>query len=45
MVKKSYLQELKTIHHQGFHITLGAFITSPIESLYIEANRPLVLRK
>ena len=36
--RKSYLQELETIHHQGLHIALGAFTTSLIESLYIEAN-------
>ena len=44
--RKSYLRELKTIHHLGLRIALGAFITSPIESLYIEANEPpLSLRR
>ena len=38
--RKSYLRELKTIHHLGLRIALGAFTTSPIESLYIEANEP-----
>ena len=44
--RKSYLRELKTIHHLGLYIALGAFTTSPIESLYIEANEPpLSLRR
>ena len=44
--RKSYLRELKTIHHLGLCIALGAFTTSPIESLYIEANEPpLSLRR
>ena len=34
--RKSYLQRLETIHHQGLRLTLGAFNTSPKESLYIE---------
>ena len=34
------------LHYQGLHIVLGAFTTSPIESLYIEANKPpLFLRR
>ena len=44
--RKSYLQRLETIHHQGLRLTLGAFNTSPKESLYIEANEPpLYLRR
>ena len=44
--KKSYLRELKTIHHLGLYTALGAFTTSPIESLYVEANEPpLSLRR
>ena len=44
--RKSYLSELETIHHLGLHIALGAFTTSPIESLFIEANEPpLSLRR
>ena len=44
--RKSYLGELETIHHLGLRIALGAFIASPIESLYIEANEtPLSLRR
>ena len=44
--RKSYLQRLETIHHQGLRLTLGSFNTSPKESLYIEANEPpLYLRR
>ena len=32
--------ELETIHHLGLPFALRAFTTSPIESLYIEANEP-----
>ena len=40
------ISELKTIHHLGLCIALGAFTTSPIESLYIKANEPpLSLRR
>ena len=39
--RKTYLKELNTIHHQG----LGTYSTSPIESLYSEADEPpLTLR-
>ena len=44
--RKSYLRELETIHHLGLCIALGAFTTSPIESLFIEANEtPFSLRR
>ena len=44
--RKSYLRELDTIHHQGLRLALGAYNTSPVESLYIEANEPpLELRR
>ena len=44
--RKSYLRDLKTIHHLELCIALGAFTTFPIESLYIEANEPpLSLRR
>jgi hypothetical protein len=36
----SYLQMLDTIHHQGLRLALGAFRTSPVESLYAEAGEP-----
>ena len=38
--EKSYLKCLDTIHHQGLHLALGAFRTSPVESLYAESNEP-----
>jgi hypothetical protein len=31
---------LDTIHHQGLRLALGAFRTSPVESLYAEAREP-----
>ena len=36
--RKSYLKCLDTIHHQGLRLALGAFPTSPVESLYAESN-------
>ena len=36
--RKSYLKQLQTIHHQGLRLALGAFRTSPISSLYVEAD-------
>ena len=38
--RKSYLVMLDTVHHQGLRLALGAFRTSPVESLYVEANEP-----
>ena len=38
--RPSYLKMLNTIHHQGLLLALGAFRTSPVESLYVEAGRP-----
>ena len=44
--RKSYLQMLDTIHHQGLRLALGAFRTSPVESILAEANEPsLYLRR
>ena len=40
--RKSYLKSLDTIHHQGLRLALGAFRTSPIESLYAESNEPSI---
>ena len=31
---------LDTVHHQGLRLVLGAFRTSPVESLYVEADEP-----
>ena len=37
---------LDAIHHQGLWLCLGAFRTSPVDSLYVEANeRPLDHRR
>ena len=38
--RKSYLKKLEPIQNQGLRICLGAFRTSPMQSLYIEANEP-----
>ena len=44
--RKSYLMMLDTVHHQGLQLALGAFRTSPVESLYVEAEEPsLYLRR
>ena len=34
------LKCLDTNHHQGLRLALGAFRTSPVESLYAESNEP-----
>ena len=38
--RKSYLQMLDTIHYQRLRLALGAFRTSPVASLYVEADEP-----
>ena len=38
--RKSYLNKLDTIHHQGLRLALGAFRTSPVQILYSEAQEP-----
>lgn len=38
--RKSYLQMLDPIHNQGLRLALGAFRTSPSDSLLAEANEP-----
>ena len=44
--RKSYLMMLDTVHHQGLRLALGAFRTSPVESLNVEAEEPsLYLRR
>ena len=40
--RKSYLVMLDTVHHQGLRLALGAFRTSPVESLYVETNEPSI---
>lgn len=36
--RKSYLKKLDPIHHGSIRLILGAFRTSPVESLFVEAN-------
>ena len=44
--RKSYLAMLDTVHHQGLRLALEAYRTSPVESLYVEADEPsLYLRR
>ena len=38
--RKSYLQMLDPIHNQEIRLCLGAFRTSPVESLYVDAHEP-----
>ena len=38
--RKSYVRKLDSIHNQGLGLSLGAFRTSPVYSLYAEANEP-----
>ena len=38
--RKSYLQMLDPVHNQGLRLALGAFRTSPVASLYVEADEP-----
>ncbi|GBM74328.1 putative RNA-directed DNA polymerase from transposon BS [Araneus ventricosus] len=43
---KSVLKALDTVHHQGLRLSLGAFRTSPIQSIYVLSNEPsLELRR
>ena len=37
---RSVLKQLDPIHHQGLRIALGAFRTSPAQSLYVETHEP-----
>ena len=38
--RKSYLQMLDNVHNQGLRLALGAFPTSPVSSLNVEADEP-----
>ena len=38
-----YLRKLDSIHNQGLRLALSAFITSPVTSLYSEANEPSLI--
>lgn len=37
---KSYLLKLDPIHHKGLRLALGAYRSSPIQSLYVETGEP-----
>ena len=39
-VRPSYIKRLDTVHNQGLRLCLGAFPTSPVHILYVEANEP-----
>ena len=44
--RKSYLRRLDVVQNQALRICLGAFRTSPIDSLHVEANEvPICLRR
>jgi len=43
--RKSYIEMLDTIHNQGLRICLGAFRTSPVESLCVAANEESLYRR
>ena len=38
--RRSVLKQLDPIHHHGLRVALGAFRTSPAQSLYVEAHEP-----
>ena len=38
--RPSYIKRLDSVHNQGLRLCLGAFRTSPVQSLYVEANEP-----
>ena len=38
--RPSYIKRLDTVHNQGLRLCLGVFRTSPVHSLYVEANEP-----
>ena len=37
---KTALAKLDPVHNQGLRLSLGAFRSSPVESLYVEAHEP-----
>ena len=43
--RASYIKTLDPIHNQGLRLCLGAFRTSPMESLYVEANEESLYRR
>lgn len=38
--RPSYFRQLNTVHHSELRLCLGAFCTSPVDSLYTEAYEP-----
>ena len=38
---KTALAKLDPVHNQGLRLSLGAFRSSPVESMYVEAHEPL----
>ena len=38
--RQSYIKRLDIIHNQGLQICLAAFLTLPVQSVYVEANEP-----
>ena len=44
--RPSYIKRLDTVHNQGLRLCLGAFRTSPVHGLYVDADEPpLGMRK
>ena len=44
--RPSYIKRFDTVHNQGLRLSLGAYRTSPIQSLYVEENKlPLGMRR
>ena len=43
--RASYIKCLDPIHNQGLRLCLGAFRTSPMESLYVEANEESLYKR
>ena len=40
LTSKTALAKLDPVHNQGLRLSLGAFRSSPVESLYVEAHEP-----
>ena len=38
--RPSYIKRLDTVHNQSLRLCFGAFRTSSVQSLYVEANEP-----
>ena len=38
--RPSYIKRLDTVHNQGLQLCLGDFCSSPVQSLYVDANEP-----